>query len=178
MQFLHLNGYAHQDIHAGNVFALFARNELNPDDTSATQFRLGDLGVAKLFSEIRPENTRAQWMLPPEVLSKSEFGPPDHRVDIYHCGLLFLQLEQSKELKFTQEEILAGKPRQMALELRPPFNFALEKALRRHVSKRTETARELWRDLKSPGEAVELPSASQSYPCGRRAILTCHNSRC
>jgi serine/threonine protein kinase len=58
VQFLHLNGYAHQDIHAANVFALRARNELNPEETNATQFRLADLGVAKLFSEIRPENTR------------------------------------------------------------------------------------------------------------------------
>ena len=79
VEFLHLNGYAHQDIHAGNVFVLFARNELDPNDTGATQFRLGDLGVAKLFTEIRPENTRAQWMLPPEVLNPSEFGVPDHR---------------------------------------------------------------------------------------------------
>jgi len=162
VEFLHLNGYAHQDIHAGNVFALMARNELNPDDTNATQFRLGDLGVAKLFSEIRPENTRAQWMLPPEVLNPSEFGVPDQRVDIYHSGLLLLQLEHSKEIKFTKEEILAGKPRQMALELRTPFSFALEKALRRHVSKRTEKARELWRDLNSPAQAeqaaaVQLP---------------------
>ena len=155
MQFLHLNRYAHQDIHAANVFGLRARNELNPNDTSATQFRLGDLGVAKLFSEIRPENTRAQWMLPPEVLNQSEFGAPNHRVDIYHCGLLLLQLEHSKEPRFTKEEILEGKPREMALTLRSPFNFALEKALRRHVSMRTETARELWRDLNSAAEAQD-----------------------
>jgi serine/threonine protein kinase len=162
VQFLHLNGYAHQDIHAANVFALYARNELNPEDTSATQFRLGDLGVAKLFSEIRPENTRAQWMLPPEVLNQMEFGLPDHRVDIYHCGLLLLQLEHSKELQFTKEEILEGKPRQMALELRAPFNFALEKALRRHVSMRTETARELWRDLNSRAEVQEAAPAERT----------------
>lgn len=159
VQFLHLNGYAHQDIHAANVFALQARNELNPADTSATQFRLGDLGVAKLFSEIRPENTRAKWMLPPEVLDPSEFGPIDQRVDIYHCGLLLLQLEHSKELRFTKEEIIEGKPRQMALELRSPFNFAIEKALRRHVSKRTETAREFWRDLNSPAQAEQTAPA-------------------
>ncbi len=107
VQFLHNNQYAHQDIHAGNVFALFARNELNPSDTSATQFRLGDLGVAKVFSEISAQNTRAHWMLPPEVLNQSEFGAPDHRVDIYHCGLLLLQVEHSKEIQFTQEELLA-----------------------------------------------------------------------
>jgi serine/threonine protein kinase len=161
VQFLHLNGYAHQDIHAANVFALSARNELNPNDTGATQFRLGDLGVAKLFSEIRPENTRAQWMLPPEVLNQTEFGLPDHRVDIYHCGLLLLQLEHSKELRFTKEDILGGKPRQIALELRAPFNFALEKALRRHVSMRTETARELWRDLNSRAEVQEAAPAER-----------------
>lgn len=149
VQFLHNNQYAHQDIHAGNVFALFARNELNPGDRSATQFRLGDLGVAKVFSEINAKNTRANWMLPPEVLNQSEFGAPDRRVDIYHTGLLLLQVEHSKEIQFTKEELLAGKPREMALQLRAPFNFALEKALRRHVSKRTETARELWQDLNS-----------------------------
>jgi serine/threonine-protein kinase len=160
VQFLHLHQYAHQDIHAGNVFALQVRNELNPQQPGGMQFRLGDLGVAKLFTEIRPENTRAQWMLPPEVLSPSEFGAPDHRVDIYHCGLLFLQLELSKEVQFTKEEILEGKPRQMALELRAPYNFALEKALRRHVSKRTESARELWRDINSQAEAPPQPDAA------------------
>ena len=84
---------------------------------------------------------------------------PDHRVDIYHCGLLLLSLEHSKELQFTREEILEGKPRQMALLLRAPLNFALEKALRRHVSKRTETARELWRDLNSQAEVEKTATA-------------------
>jgi len=51
--------------------------------------------------EIDAQNTRAQWMLPPEVLNSSEFGPIDRRIDIYHVGLLFLQLAYSKELKFT-----------------------------------------------------------------------------
>ncbi len=45
-------------------------------------------------------------MLPPEVLNSSEHGPIDARIDIYHVGLLFLQLAYSKELRFTEEEIL------------------------------------------------------------------------
>jgi len=90
--YIHINQYAHQDIHLGNVFAAFAKNEMNAADPGAIQFRLGDLGVAKLFSEIDATNTRAQWMLPPEVLDPSEYGPLDHRIDIYHCGLLFLHL--------------------------------------------------------------------------------------
>jgi serine/threonine protein kinase len=153
VSFLHTNGYAHQDIHLGNVFAAFAKDEMVTTDIGSIQFRLGDLGVAKLITEIDATNTRAQWMLPPEVLDTSQFGPMDHRSDIYHCGLLFLSIAYGKEPQFTLEEILAGRPREMALELPPPFSFALEKALRRHVMFRTETAMELWRDLNSPGVA-------------------------
>lgn len=148
--FIHMNGYAHQDIHLGNVFAAFAKDELATENIGSIQFRLGDLGVAKLLSEIDATNTRAPWMLPPEVLDTSAFGPIDHRSDIYHCGLLFLSIALGRELQFTTQEIVEGKPRELALELPPPYSFALEKALRRHVPYRTETAMELWRDLNSP----------------------------
>jgi len=94
-------------------------------------------------------------MLPPEVLDESQFGPIDSRVDIYHTGLLFLQLALSKELTFTKDEILAGKPRDLALSLPPPFNFALEKTLRRRVQYRTANAMELWRDLKTPPQLAQ-----------------------
>jgi len=154
--FIHTNSYVHQDIHLGNVFVAFAKNEFGPDP-GAIQFKLGDFGVAKLFNEIDVTNTRALWMLPPEVSSVSEFGPIDQRQDIYHCGLLFLHLAHGKELHFTQEEILAGLPRDLALQLPPPFNFALEKALRRHAAFRTESAMELWRDLNSPAPAPDNP---------------------
>jgi len=150
VQYVHLNEYAHQDIHPGNVFAAFAKDEMRPEEPGAIQFKLGDLGVAKLFSELDSTNTRADWMLPPEALDPSEFGPVDHRIDIYHIGLLLLQLAYSREIRFSREEVLAGRPREMALELSSPFTFALEKALRRHVAFRTASAMELWRDLHSP----------------------------
>lgn len=89
-------------------------------------------------------------MLPPEVIKPSEFGPIDHRVDIYHTGLLFLQLAYSKILRFTPEEILQGKPREMALDLAPPYCVAIEKTLRRHAQHRTNTAMEIWKDLNCP----------------------------
>jgi serine/threonine-protein kinase len=149
VHFIHTNGYVHQDIHLGNVFASFAKNEMGTDP-GAIQFKLGDFGVAKLFSEIDATNTRALWMLPPEVLAESEFGPIDHRQDIYHCGLLFLNLAYGRELQFTREDILAGLPRELALQLPAPLNFALEKSLRRRVAFRAETAMEVWRDLNSP----------------------------
>lgn len=108
-------------------------------------------------------------MLPPEVFDPKEFGPMDHRIDIYHCGLLFLHLLNGAEIRFTNEEILGGRPRQLALQLPPPYNFALEKALRRHVAARTASPMELWRDLNSPPalpaptepEQIALPTTPQ-----------------
>lgn len=169
VHYAHINQYAHQDIHLGNVFAAFAKNEMNSEDPGAIQFKLGDLGVAKLFSEIDATNTRAAWMLPPEALNPSEFGPLDYRIDIYHCGLIFLHLAHGKELSFTADEAKEGKPRELALQLPAPYNFALEKALRRHVAYRTETAMELWRDLNSavaapaekPAEQLELQATAE-----------------
>lgn len=157
VEYLHVNGFVHQDIHLGNVFTSFVKDEMAPANPGATQFKLGDLGVAKLLGEVSGQNTRAQWMLPPEILNTQDFGPVDHRIDIYHLGLLFMQLATSKQLQFTREEVLEGKPRELALGLGPPLNFALEKALRRHASYRTASAMELWRDLNSP--APTLPNA-------------------
>ena len=129
VHYLHIHDYVHQDIHAGNVFAALVKNEMAPTDPSSvvTQFKLADLGIAKLRDQVSATNTRALWMLPPEVLDEAQFGPIDSRVDIYHVGLLFLQFALSTQLTFTREEILAGKPREQALSLPAPFNFALKK---------------------------------------------------
>ena len=150
VHFLHVAGYVHQDIHFGNVFMQFHRNEMGSDETSPTSmtFKLADLGIAKLFTEIDSQNTLLNGsMLPPEYLDPAQFGQLGRQVDIYHCGLLFLQLYLGKPLSFNSEEILAGIPRQMAERLPAPYNSALSKALRRHVAQRTQTAMELWRDL-------------------------------
>jgi serine/threonine-protein kinase len=146
VHFLHINGLVHQDIHLGNVFTTFVKDEM-PTDDKAIQFKLADMGVAKLFQEVDGQNTRNNLILPPEVLRPAEYGPMDYHIDLYHVGLLLLQLACSKEMSFSEEEILAGKPREMAEALPPPLNFALSKALRRHVPARTSSAMELWRDL-------------------------------
>jgi serine/threonine-protein kinase len=152
VNYLHLNNYVHQDIHAGNIFTAFVKDEMVPQDgPGVLKFKLGDLGVARLASEADATNTRPQWMLPPEVLNPNEYGKIDRRLDIYHVGLILLQLATSKQRNFTTQEILDGVPRELALTLPAPYSFALEKALRRHVHVRTDTASELWRDLNSPG---------------------------
>jgi eukaryotic-like serine/threonine-protein kinase len=156
VNYLHVNKTAHQDIHLGNVFTSFSRDEMMPQNPGSIGFKLADLGVAKLFEDLGAANTRAPWMLPPEVIN-AEFGPIDHRVDLYHTGLLLLQVARSEQLTFTQDEVLAGKPRELALELQSPFSGALEKALRRRVMYRTATAMELWWDL---GNSPEVASAA------------------
>lgn len=151
VHFLHTNGYVHQDIHPGNVLVSHSKDEMTPEERPAIGFKLGDLGVARIAGEVDASNTRADWMIPPEVLNVNEFGPIDRRIDIYHMGLLLLQLQLSKEIQFTREQILMGEPQSLALTLPPPFGNAIGKALRRHASLRTESAIALWHDLNRPG---------------------------
>ena len=89
----------------------------------------------------------ANWMRPPEALDPS-FGPLGKTLDIYHCGLLLLQVALGQRLRFSRDDILNGAPREMALNLPEPFRTAIEKALRRRVEYRTPTARQFWLDLK------------------------------
>ena len=163
VHYLHINGVVHQDIHARNVFATFVKDEM-PTDAKAMQFKLADLGVANLFTEINAQNTRDQQMLPPEVLRPQEFGPIDYRIDLYHVALLLLQLALSREVTFSEDEILGGKPREMAELLPQPLNFALGKALRRHVAYRTSGAMELWRDLRFPQQSLTAAPQEPSLP--------------
>ncbi len=165
VHFLHLNGLVHQDIHSGNVFTTFVKDEM-PSDAKAIQFKLADMGVAKLFQEVDGHNTRNNLILPPEVLRPEELGPIDYHIDIYHVGLLLLQIASSKEIAFSEEDILAGKPRELAEALPPPLNFALAKALRRHVPFRTSSAMELWRDLNTsmPTTPPELQTPLLTQP--------------
>jgi serine/threonine-protein kinase len=129
-----------------------------PAEREIIQFKLGDLGVARMIHEVDYANTRAQWMLPPEIIDPVQFGLPnqqlDHRIDIYHIGLLFLQIAYSQELHFSREDILSGKPREMALHLQEPYKTALEKALRRRVEYRTQSAMEFWNDLQLPENRI------------------------
>lgn len=148
--YLHVLGVAHQDIHLGNVMTALFRDEMLPDKDKAWHFKLCDLGIARLHSELAATELRKVSITPPEILDPNQFGPLDHRIDIYHLGLLLLQFAASKRLEFTAAQILAGEPRDLALTLDPPYSLALEKALRRHVQYRTASAMELWRDLNSP----------------------------
>jgi len=147
LTFIHNSGMVYLDLHLGNVFFAWGRNEYDRSALVGPTFKLGDLGVTKPESEVTPGCTLANWMLPPESIDPDEFGPMDRRVDIYHAGLLLLQLLLGRPLSLSRQDILDGLPRQMALQLPEPYRTALEKALRRHVAFRTGSARELYSDL-------------------------------
>jgi serine/threonine protein kinase len=150
VHFAHVQGIVHCDIHPGNVFMKVVADEMLPNNHSIITFKLGDFGLAKVFGILDAQGTFMESIRPPEAIDPNEYGPIDHRVDIYHVGLLILNLVLEKPRTFTREEILEGVPRSIALTLESPFSFALEKALRRHVIYRTATAMEFWRDLNSP----------------------------
>jgi len=147
LDYLHSRQYCHQDLHLGNVFASIPEHLAQRVDPCTVQFKIGDLGVAKLFNEVGANNTRAPWMLPPEIWDAGEFGPIDHRVDIYHVGLLLLQVAYGRELRFSYGDIVRGQPRAMALHLPQRYAVTLERALRRHALDRVPTARDFLDDL-------------------------------
>lgn len=150
VHFAHVQNLVHCDIHPGNIFSKFIKDEVLPEEFNAATFKLGDFGLAKAPDDVCADGTFLRSIRPPEAIEPNEYGPTDHRVDIYHLGLVLLQCYRGEILTFTRDEILAGVPRECALELPPPYSFALEKALRRHVHYRTSNALEIWRDLNSP----------------------------
>ncbi|MBK7954728.1 MAG: serine/threonine-protein kinase [Candidatus Accumulibacter sp.] len=150
LDYFHLLGYVHKDIHAGNVFVAQSFDRMVPTKDPVWSFKIGDLGISRLAADIRIFNTLlAQWMVPPEALDPNEFGPVSRATDIYHTALLLLALLVGRTPSFTQDEVRAGAPRQLAESLNSKYAPAVAKALRRHTSARTPTAMQFWRELSS-----------------------------
>lgn len=150
IDYAHQNDIVHEDLHLGNVYAATPEDEVVPSKYTDIRFVLGDLGISKLRNQAHAIGARAPGLVPPESYHPSDYGALDSRADIYQAGLLLLQLAAGRRVAFTREQVLAGEPRKLAESLPAPFNFALSKALRRHVQQRTADAREFWRDLQLP----------------------------
>lgn len=148
LNFMHSMGYVHKDLHPGNVFVALTKDRMVPAREAVWSFKLGDLGISRLESEIRPLNTQlAKWMLPPEAIQPESFGVVGKGTDIYHTGLLLLALLLNKTPEFSQEDVVAGVPRQLAESHPSRFVPAIARALRRHVANRTATAMQFWREI-------------------------------
>ena len=148
LQYIHNRGYVHKDLHAENIFVSLQKDTMVPDKDPVWRFKIGDLGISRLAGDIRLFNTiLARWMLPPEHLQPEQFGAIGTHTDIYHVGLLLLSLLLNQTLDFTQDEIIAGRPRELAEGLSSKYAIAIARALRRHVSDRTSSAIEMWREI-------------------------------
>ena len=148
LDFIHRNGYVHKDLHPGNVFVSHHYDFMAPGKEPVWSFKIGDLGISRLASDIRLFNTiLAQWMAPPEYLAPHKFGIIDRQTDIYHTGLLLLSLLLNRTPIFSHEDILNGIPRQIAENLSSPYGSIIAKALRRHVKHRTTSAITMWREI-------------------------------
>ena len=148
LHYIHDHDYVHKDLHTGNVFVSLQRDPLFPDQDPVWRFKIGDLGISRLEEDISIFNTiLAQWMLPPEYLEPDKFGVIGKHVDIYHVGLLLLSLLLKQTPDFTPDEIIAGHPRELAEGLESRYAPAIARALRRHVSDRTPSAIEMWREI-------------------------------
>ena len=148
LHYIHEYGYVHKDLHAENVFVSEQRDPMLPDNDPVWRFKIGDLGISRLEGDIRLFNTRlARWMLPPEFLRPQDFGVLGKHVDIYHVGLLLLSLLINRIPHFTDDEIMEGRPRQLAEGLSSRYAPAVARALRRHVNYRTSSAINMWREI-------------------------------
>lgn len=148
IDFIHKNGYVHKDLHPGNVFATFIKDDLHPDNRNAVTFKVGDLGISRLVKDINVFNTiLAPWMLPPEYLSPESFGVVGPATDIYHAGLTLLSFVVGQTLTFTNDQILNGHPMKYANTF-GEIGKLLANALNPHVEARYQTALEFWKDIK------------------------------
>jgi serine/threonine-protein kinase len=148
--FIHKEGYVHKDIHPGNVFSSLIRDKKVPAKDPVIVFKIGDLGITNLETEMDVFNTMVgRWMVPPEFLKPDQYGKIGKQVDMYHAGLVFLSLLLGRIPTFTEKDILDGGPRIMAERLNSIYSPAIAKALRRHVENRTQTALDFWKDIAS-----------------------------
>jgi serine/threonine-protein kinase len=144
LDFIHGRGYVHKDLHPGNVLVR-PLGEPTAGGVPMVSFKIGDLGLSNLQGDL--SRTMADWMLPPEHLDSERFGQIGPQTDIYHAGLLLLNRLLQTPRFFTNDEILAGVPSEIARSLPSAYNMAIAAALLPEVGKRTQTARDFWRAI-------------------------------
>ncbi|MCF8259389.1 MAG: protein kinase [Melioribacteraceae bacterium] len=148
IDYLHKSEVIHNDIHIDNILTSYS--EVNPKDRlpESITFKLSDFGISRFQKDenfIKVYSNKR--IVPPEIIDPREFGHPDQSIDIYFSALVFLQILYGKLFFFTNEDIINNIPKKLALKLPAPYNYALAKALTRHVRFRTRTALDFWHDL-------------------------------
>lgn len=158
LAFVHRHGYVHKDVHPGNIFVSLTSDAIDRESGPYLSFKLGDLGIARLESDIRTVGTiLAPWMRPPEAIDPQQFGTVGRPTDVYHAALLLLAVLHREVLPFNEHEIVTGVPQRVADQLPTGFSRALGNALHPHVLYRTQTPLEFWRELQAAQSVHATP---------------------
>lgn len=150
LAFIHRHGYVHKDVHPGNIFVSLTSDVIVAEQQPYLSFKLGDLGIARVESDIRTIGTvLAPWMRPPEAIEPQKYGTIGKPTDVYHAALLLLAVLRREVTPFTESEILAGAPQRLADSQKSVFARALGNALHPQVLYRTQTPLEFWREIQA-----------------------------
>lgn len=148
---LHAAEHCHGDINPQNVL-------LNLDAQQRLQAAcLVDFGLCRSQSRLDAGSAAmARWTPPPEFFLKHPLNGT--ALDIWHMGVLLLQVITGEVLDYSESEILTDKPLQDARTLAPSIGEALCAALARDPSRRPD-ALGLWRLIR----AAQTASSRQLY---------------
>jgi hypothetical protein len=124
LSFIHRHGHVHKDVHPGNVFVSLTSDVMDAGGAPRVSFKL-------------------------EALAPAAYGTVGRPTDVYHAALLLLSVLRRTVPSFTEAEILAGVPQQVAQGLASPYAPALANALRPRVMHRIQTPLEFWREIQA-----------------------------
>lgn len=138
---LHAAEHCHGDINPQNVL-------LRSDDQNRLQAAsLVDFGLCRSQARLDAGSAAmARWTPPPEYCLRQPLKVS--ALDIWHMGVLLLQVIQGETLDYSEADILADKPLQDALALKLPIGTALSAALARGPDQRPD-AIGLWRLIRA-----------------------------
>lgn len=136
---LHAAGYCHGDINPQNVLLrLDAGQKLQAAS-------LVDFGLCRTQKQLDAGSAAmARWTPPPEYYRKQTLNGP--ALDIWHLGVLLLQVITGKTLDYSEADLLADQPLKDAQSLDLPIGTALSAALASDPTRRPDAVG-LWRAI-------------------------------
>lgn len=139
---MHFSGYYHGDINPQNVLVVV--NKLQ----KCLRVKLIDFAFSAPYKNqtINLKNI-AQWTPPPEYFDDriKPFGPS---IDIYHLGVLLLQILKGERVRYTERQILEGLPMLDAKNLPTKYGAVIAPCLSHQPTDRP-SALALWKLISS-----------------------------
>lgn len=136
---LHAAGYCHGDINPQNVLLRLDREQ------KLHAVSLVDFGLCRTQKQLDAGSAAmARWTPPPEYFRKQTLNGP--ALDIWHMGVLLLQVITGKTLDYSEADILADQPLKDAQSLQLPIGIALSAALASDPMQRPNAVG-LWRAI-------------------------------